>query len=276
MEYRAPRHNIRRITRWHTLSAFMAPPPPPPTEAPPAPAPFLLTHPLEWRSYDSEAVNQWIKGLLPNHGLRIDGHCSTWGRRNVASRGSSFRVCVRVCLLRKGSSTCGCGGGLPTRWVGAEEGGFKKTAREGQRVGRPNSAGEIVFTAWEWDSCPATHKCCFSPLASLPCWRRQCCTQSLSQDSEVWWVLTTTDVGNVTQGQVVLDHQAFGGGGGLGSPQRRCPTAIVTLPHRRDWVPTFGCLVSLVLVRGRYRRACVYVARAPGAVGSSGHWVRAQ
>ena len=32
---------------------------------------------------------------------------------------------------------------------------------------------------------------------------------------------------------------------GLGSRQRRCPTACVTLPNRRDWVPTFDCMVSL-------------------------------
>ena len=34
------------------------------------------------------------------------------------------------------------------------------------------------------------------------------------------------------------------GGGDLGSRQRRCPTACVTLPHWLDRVPTFGCLVS--------------------------------
>ena len=55
---------------------------------------------------------------------------------------------------------------------------------------------------------------------------------------------------------VVLATCLPGGGGGtplllrctvrlgLGSRQRRCPTACVTLPRRRDWVPPFGCLVS--------------------------------
>ena len=61
---------------------------------------------------------------------------------------------------------------------------------------------------------------------------------------------------------------------GLGSRQRQCSTACVTLPHRHDWVPTFGCLVSQpprlltipeALARGRYRRAFVYRSRAPWA-----------
>ena len=54
------------------------------------------------------------------------------------------------------------------------------------------------------------------PLLLVPA----CSTQSLSQDSKVWRVLATTDVGNVTQGHGVLDHQVFpistlGGGGGV-------------------------------------------------------------
>ena len=36
-----------------------------------------------------------------------------------------------------------------------------------------------------------------------------CSIQRLSQDSEVWMALTTTDVGNVTQDQGVVDHQVL-------------------------------------------------------------------
>ena len=58
----------------------------------------------------------------------------------------------------------GWGGGglvaLGVRWAGS------KNLRE---VGYP-------FTGRKWDSIPAPHKCCFCPLASLPRWRRRCCS----------------------------------------------------------------------------------------------------
>ena len=76
-----------------------------------------------------------------------------------------------------------------------------------------------------------------------------------------------------------------GGGGGLGSRQRRCPTAYVTLPHRRDWVPTSGCLRSqlprLLTIPKPHQGAsereiplclCVSVARALGLRAKWLHW----
>ena len=70
-------------------------------------------------------------------------------------------------------------------WVGGEEGGLEEgSARDGQPVGLPGV--EIILSASEWDGCPTTHKCCFCPSASLARQRRQCSTQSLPQDREVW------------------------------------------------------------------------------------------
>ena len=73
---------------------------------------------------------------------------------------------------------------------------------------------------------------------------------------------------------------APGGGGGLGLRQRPCPTACVTLPHRHDWVPASGCLVSqpprLLMIPEPHQGAgereippclCVSVACAPGPGG---------
>ena len=55
----------------------------------------------------------------------------------------------------------GAGGGLPTRWVGVEEGGFRTDpARGRQPEGLPDSRGEIMFPG---ESCPAAHKYCFCP-----------------------------------------------------------------------------------------------------------------
>ena len=47
------------------------------------------------------------------------------------------------------------------------------------------------------------------------------------------------------RGHFVIGREGVGGWGvGLGSRQRRCLTASAALPHRHDWVPTFGCLFS--------------------------------
>ena len=46
-------------------------------------------------------------------------------------------------------------------------------------------------------------------LGVRPMWALACSTQSLSQDGGLCRVLTTTNVGNVTQGQGVPDHQAL-------------------------------------------------------------------
>ena len=77
------------------------------------------------------------------------------------------------------------------------------------------------------------------------------------------------------------------GGGvklGLSLRQRRCPPACVTLPHRHDRVPTFGCLFSqpprLLTIpepgQGAGEREilpclCVSVARTPGVGGGGWH-----
>ena len=45
-----------------------------------------------------------------------------------------------------------------------------------------------------------------------------CFTQNLSQDSEVWKVLPTTDVRNVRQGQRVPDHHVLPISGGQAFP----------------------------------------------------------
>ena len=93
------------------------------------------------------------------------------------------------------------------------DGGVKKTARGGQPVGLPNSRGPIIVTAREWTVAPLLL------LTLAPA----CSTQSLSQDGEVWRVLTTADVGNVTQrggysatARNAL-HTSKGGGGGRGA-----------------------------------------------------------
>ena len=44
-----------------------------------------------------------------------------------------------------------------------EEGGFKTLREVGSLLCFPQQLGKINFTWWEWDSCPATHKCCFCP-----------------------------------------------------------------------------------------------------------------
>ena len=68
--------------------------------------------------------------------------------------------------------------------------------------------GTTAFTRCEWDSRPATHKCCLCPWASLPRRRRQCSAQSPSQGRGVRRVLATTnDAGHIPQGP-----------GGSGSP----------------------------------------------------------
>ena len=47
------------------------------------------------------------------------------------------------------------------------------------------------------------------PLGVCPMRSPACLTCSHSHESEVWRVLTTTDVENVTQGQGVPDHQVL-------------------------------------------------------------------
>ena len=52
-----------------------------------------------------------------------------------------------------------------------------------------NSGGKLFLPGERGNSYCSAHKCCFCPLGSLTCRRRQCSTQSLSQDSGVyvWW-----------------------------------------------------------------------------------------
>ena len=84
-------------------------------------------------------------------------------------------------------------------------GQVQKAARDGQPAVLPNSLGETIFTAFEWDSCPAL----LLPLDVPPMPTPACSPQSLSQDSESWRVFNTTDVGNAKRGQGVPDHQVL-------------------------------------------------------------------
>ena len=87
--------------------------------------------------------------------------------------------------------------------LGGEEGRFKKLREVGSLLGYPGQPGKLFLPGESGTAIPllGPHKCCFCPLASRPRRRRQCFTQSLSQDSGVRRVLTTTsDVGNVPRG----------------------------------------------------------------------------
>ena len=75
----------------------------------------------------------------------------------------------------------------------------------------PRPPGNSVCTT---DSRPSVHTFCFCPLASFPRHHWQCFVQSLPHNRETWRVLaTTSDVGNVTQGPGVPDHQVLPIGG---------------------------------------------------------------
>ena len=92
------------------------------------------------------------------------------------------------------------GGWVSTHWhwVGGEGGGFKKRKWGPARLLLPVE-GKLPFARGGRNSGPATHKGCICPLAALPRRRRQCSTQSLSQDRGVPRVLTiTSDVRNAT------------------------------------------------------------------------------
>ena len=67
-------------------------------------------------------------------GLRLKEH---------ASRYYFFRVYVHVRLLRRRSSTCGWVGGLSTRWVEGEEGGFKELREVGSLLSDPEQPGMV-------------------------------------------------------------------------------------------------------------------------------------
>ena len=71
------------------------------------------------------------------------------------------------------------------------------------------------------DSGPSDHMCC--PMASLPRGRRRCFTQSRSYNSE-FRRLSTTDVGNVTQGQEAMTLESSTGVlAYLTIPSQPCP-----------------------------------------------------
>ena len=98
------------------------------------------------------------------------------------------------------------------RWVwcppigsGVKRVGKKKNCERGAAC--PEQLGKINFTR-------VGHFSCYSqtlmlPLGVPPMLALACSTQNLSQDRQVWRVLTATDVGNVTPGQGVLDHQVL-------------------------------------------------------------------
>ena len=138
---------------------------------------------------------------MKQHGVRAKG----LGRY----AGWYSRVYVRVRLLRRESCTRGQVGWLSTGWLGEGARSKKERWREVEATRpTPIAGGELVFTRWEWHSCPSAHEGRFCPLASLPYPRQQRSAQSLCQGSGVWRVLTTTsDVETVTQGQGVPDHQ---------------------------------------------------------------------
>ena len=52
---------------------------------------------------------------------------------------------VRTCAPFEGGIACGWVGSLPNRWIGGEEGGFRKTARHRQALGLPDSQRGIIF-----------------------------------------------------------------------------------------------------------------------------------
>ena len=114
------------------------------------------------------------------------------------------RVSVHVRLLRRESSTCGYVGWFPTRWVGFKK---EKRLREvGSLLGYP-TAGGSSFCCMGVGQLSRCSQVLLLPLGATPMPAPACSTQSLCPDSEGWTVLNTTDVGRVTWGQRVPDHQ---------------------------------------------------------------------
>ena len=63
----------------------------------------------------------------------------------------------------------------------------------------PESGGETRFGRLEWDGCPSAHKCGFCPPASTPLPAPAAFTFGHSKTVRIWRVLSTTELGNVTQ-----------------------------------------------------------------------------
>ena len=92
----------------------------------------------------------------------------------------------------------------PLIWLGVKRARSKKIARRGQPHNRESHLYEVRVG----------HLSRYSQLLLLPVGVPPMpaparSTQSLSQGCGVWRVLTTTDKGNVTQGQGVPDHQVL-------------------------------------------------------------------
>ena len=91
--------------------------------------------------------------------------------------------------------------------------------------------------------CPSAHK--FLPLGVSPMLAQKCFT--FSHSHEVWRVLTTTDVGNVTQGQGVPDFRVLHfSGAQLGLCQKAGGKGMIVcgLYHVEPPVTSAMCSVS--------------------------------